>query len=154
MPSFFFSREIMRIYPCLFEACHATLFATSCEWGERFVHRLLANEGSGWQVIPNNPQYLSEYREILEALKGNTFREWTSWDLWGPKSCFPHICGIRLVAQNRATKNIGYAEFSADPIGRRPCYIENPFLAFQRTSVQFWTQPHTCFRYAENAGKC
>lgn len=49
-----------------------TLFATSCEWGEQFVHRLWANEGSGWQVVPNNPQYLSEYREILEALKGNT----------------------------------------------------------------------------------
>ena len=32
-----------------------------------------ANEGSGWQFIPNKPQYLSEYREILEALKRNTW---------------------------------------------------------------------------------
>ena len=39
---------------------------------EKDASKIGRMEGSGWQVIPNNPQYLSEYREILEALKGNT----------------------------------------------------------------------------------
>lgn len=41
----------------------------------------VANEVSGWQVIPNKPQYLSEYREILEALKENTQVSPSGWGM-------------------------------------------------------------------------
>ena len=34
---------------------------------EKDASKIGRMEGSGWQVIPNNPQYLSEYRETGTA---------------------------------------------------------------------------------------